>query len=451
MSGLLADLRTIVGEANVLTDDDVVASYVTDWSGRWRGRAQAVVRPGSTEEVAAVVAACAAAGTPVLPQGGNTGLVGGSVPMSGEIVLSLRRMTAIRSVDPVGRLLHADAGATLGAGQRAAIESGLHLGIDLASRDSATLGGVVATNAGGLRVVRFGTTRTQLAGLEAVLADGSVVRRWTGLLKDNVGYDLPGLICGSEGTLAVITGVMLRLQSRPARGVTILGGTASLDDALATLAGLRNDGYTIEAAEYFLSAGMDLLERHLGLPEPFAERYPYYFLIEVSGPGDVAESLNTAGPRIGNATVDVSPAARLWRYREAQSEVVNTEAAALGMPTLRYDVSVPLHRLADLIDEVDRALPQVVAGASLVPFGHLAEGNVHVIVLGVPPERAAEVTDLVLGAVVDRGGSVSAEHGIGRAKRDWVARQRTPGDVSAMRAVKEALDPNGLLAPGVLF
>ncbi len=277
---LVDRLADIVGRAHVLTDPQLTAGYVTDWTGRWHGRTSAVVRPGTTDEVAEVVRACADAGVGIVPQGGNTGLVGASVPHDGEVVLSLRRLDVIESVDPAERTLGAQAGVTLAAAQNAAAAEGLLLGIDLAARDSATLGGVVATNAGGLRVVRHGSTRSLLLGAEVVLADGSVVRRWSGLSKDNVGYDLPGLFAGSEGTLGVITKVLLRLTEPPRDVWVSIIGVSSIDDAHAVLAGVRRAGTTVEAAEFFHAAGLHLVREHTGLRGLFDRDFPLYLLSE---------------------------------------------------------------------------------------------------------------------------------------------------------------------------
>src|ERR687891_970398 len=302
---LLDRLTDAVGAAHVLTDDSVTKVYGTDGPGRWEGLKAAVVRPGSTEEVVAAVRACAEARVAIVPQGGNTGLVGGSIPHDGEVVLSLRRLDTIESVDPVERTIGAGAGVTLAAAQDAAASVGLMLGIDLAARDSATLGGIVATNAGGLRFVRHGPTRWQLVGVEAVLADGSVLRRWSGLLKDNVGYDLVGLLTGSEGTLGVVTRVLMRLVSAPAHVHVALVGVASLDAAGAVLGGVRRARLTVEAAEYFHSSGLDLVRSRLGLRAPFPQEDPTYLLLEMSGGSaeEVAEALARQGTPVGVATM----------------------------------------------------------------------------------------------------------------------------------------------------
>ncbi|HEX6194651.1 MAG TPA: FAD-binding oxidoreductase, partial [Jiangellaceae bacterium] len=451
-SELIDKLGVIVGPSHVLTDPELTDGYVADWTGRWRGRTAAVVRPGSTDEVAAVVAACGAAGVAIVPQGGNTGLVGASVPHNGEVVLSTRRLVGVE-VDLVGRTLSAGAGVTLADAQRAAASAGLVLGIDLGARESATLGGVVATNAGGLRVVRYGSTRSQVAGVEAVLADGSVLRRWTGLVKDNVGYDLPGLLTGSEGTLAVITRVLFRLADPPADVTTVLAGVPTLAAAHDVVARLRHHDYPIEAAEYFYNEGLELVCAQLGLRRPFAAAYPVYVLCEVSGRDveSVAETLASMPDLVADATLDAAPAERLWAYRESHPEAVNAAAAERGVAPVRVDVAVPLGRHVDLEDAVRDAVTARFPGVEVVTFGHLAEGNSHTTLLGVPLEDADEATEIVLRLVAERGGSISAEHGVGLAKRQWLGLQRSDVDVATMRAIKQALDPRGVLSPSTLL
>lgn len=450
---LIATLMAIVGPGHVLTDDTVTKGYRTDWTGRWEGRATAVVRPASTAEVSAVVRACADARIPVVPQGGNTGLVGASIPRDGEILLSLRRLDMVEAVDPVERTLAAGAGVTVAAAQAAAESAGLMLGIDLAARESATLGGVVATNAGGLRVVRLGATRSHLLGIEAVLADGSVLRRWTGLVKDNVGYDLVGLLAGSEGTLGVVTRVLMRLVSPPIHVHVVLVGVASLAAAGEALDGMRRSGLTIEAAEYFHADGLELVLPRLGLRAPFGGEYPTYLLVETSGgtETDVLDALNGLGSLVGDATFETGPASRLWAYREGHTEAVHAAAATLGVAPLKLDVAVPVRRHAAFETVLRQRISARFPDVQVVTFGHLAEGNSHINLLGLPSARADEATDLVLRLVVDHGGTISAEHGVGRAKQPWLSLTRSPADIATMRAIKHALDPDGILSPGVLL
>ena len=450
---LVARLRDLVGEAHVVTDPDVTAPYAQDWTRRWQGKPLAVVRPGSTDQVAVVVRACAEAGVPLVPQGGNTGLVGAGVPQDGEVVLSLRRLDAVQPVDVLSRTVSAGAGATLAAVQAQARRAGLEVGIDFAARDSATIGGIVATNAGGERVQRNGVTRTQVRGLEAVLADGSVLSRMSGMPKDNTGYDLVQLLTGSEGTLGVITAVQLRLVQPAAAAGTALVAVQSLADALQVLTAVRDRFAGLDAAEYFHDDGLRLVLKHRSLGSPFGRPYPLYLLLEVAGiEGSSTEALEELAGVLGeldavrDAVLAGTPSDRrkLWELREAHTESISAE----GVP-VKLDVAVPLTSLA----EFERRLPDVVHQASraAVPilFGHIAEGNVHVNLLDATGDDAeGAVTDAVLRLVAEFGGSISAEHGIGLAKRRWLPLTRSAADIAAMRAVKQALDPAGILSPG---
>ena len=434
-------LASVVGAAHVVTDPQLRAGAEVDWTGRWRGTARAVVRPGTPGEAAAVLAVCAGAGVPVVPQGGNTGLVGGGVPagVEGAVVLSTRRLAGLAPVAGDGTVV-AGAGATIAAVQAHASAAGWQLGMDWAARDSATVGGAIATNAGGLRVLRWGPARAQLVGAEAALAGGALLSRVDGPLKDSTGYDLSGLMCGSEGTLGVLTRVRLRLvPPLPARRAVALVGVPDVTAATAVLAGVRRAVPDLAAAELIGDAALDLLD----LPRPLPDRWPAYVLVETVGRADeLATAL--AEVDVGDAVLadDATGRAALWRYREQITESVSRA----GVP-VKLDVSVPADRLA----EVWAALPEAVGAGRTVLFGHLAEANLHVNMLDVPAEREAAATDRVLRLVAGAGGSISAEHGIGRAKAPWLHLTRSPAELAAMRAVKGALDPTGVLNPGVLL
>ncbi|MGH8826971.1 MAG: FAD-binding oxidoreductase [Jiangellaceae bacterium] len=447
---VLGALRDVVGPTHVLDDPSMTRSFTTDWTGRWRGDGLAVLRPGSTAEVADVIRICSAAGVGVVPQGGNTGLVGGSVPHDRCVLLSLRRLDRIDEVDPIGMTIAAGAGVTVAAAHRAAAQHRLALGVDLASRDSATLGGIVATNAGGVRVVRHGPTRRHVVGIEAVLADGSVLRRWTGLEKDNVGYDLPGLFAGSEGTLGVITSVLMRLVTPAAHVQVLLVAVGSLDAGLQTLTGIRRSGLTVEAAEFFQQSGLDLVCARAGLRPPFSTPSPTYLLVEVSGTSEevAAEVLDDLGDTIDDAVMEPGPGHRLWAYREGHTEAIG---ATSSTPPVKLDVAVPLNRLAAFEAALRGLLRAEHPGVSVIIFGHIAEGNVHVNLLDVLPQSAEALSDAVLRLVAQQGGSISAEHGIGRAKLPWLPLGRSPVDIATMRAIKTALDPAGILNPGTLL
>jgi FAD/FMN-containing dehydrogenase len=451
---LVTTLAEVVGPTHVLTDPDLAASYETDWTGRWVGRARCVVRPRDPAQVAAVVRACVTHGAAIVPQGGNTGLVGGSVPRGGEVLLSLARLGRLEPVDALAGQVTADAGVTLAQLQRHAAAAGLSYGVDLAARDRATVGGMVATNAGGTHVVAYGTTRAQVIGLEAVFADGSVLSRLQGLPKDNVGYDLPGLLVGSEGTLAIVTRARLRLLPRLPRRAVALLAVHGLAPALSLVARLRSRVEGLQAVEYVEQAGIELAVTRAGVGAAFPTAYPAHLLVEVAGHGDqtqlLAESLAGADEVADVAVADDGPGrSRLWRVREAQTEAI----ALTGVPR-KYDVTLPLARLTGFRADLDALIARQAPEARLVVFGHLAEGNLHVNVLGADhlDDRLGDHLDAaVLELVASHDGSISAEHGVGRHKVGYVHLGRDAADRAAMGAIKRALDPDGRLNPGVLF
>ena len=442
---VLADrLRAIVGDAHVLCDADLRAPYERDWTGRFGGPAALVVRPGGTEEVAAVLAACRDEDVPLIPQGGNTGLVGGSVPRDREAILSLARLTDLEPVDAATGQVSAGAGVTLGALQEHARRAGLDAGLDIAARDSATLGGLAATNAGGLVALRHGTARARIAGLEAVLGDGTVVSRMSGLLKDNAGYDLPSLLVGSEGTLAIITRVRWRLVPQAAARVAALVPLDSLAAAVDLLAALRAGVPSLEAVEFFLPDGLALVCAHLGIEPPVRDA-AVYLTVEAAGPADPTGELAGVLPDDALVADDTAGRARLWRLREAHTEAI----AAAGVPH-KLDVGVPLERLQAFLEQAPQVVEAAAPGARTILFGHLGDGNVHVNVLGPPPrDEAVDVAVLELAASL--GGTISAEHGVGVAKARHLGLVRPPQEIAAMRAVKLALDPQSLLNPGVIL
>jgi FAD/FMN-containing dehydrogenase len=446
----LDGLRLAVGTAHVLTADDERAPYETDWTRRFNGQASAVVRPADTDELARVLRHCFEAGIAVVPQGGNTGLVGGSVPRGGEVVVSLRRMTALGEVDVSGHQVTAGAGTTLQALQEHVGACGLSFGVDMASRGSATLGGMTATNAGGVHVVRHGPMRAQVAGFEAVLADGTVVSRMSGLRKESAGYDVGALLCGSEGTLAVLSRVLVRLVPTPHHVAVALVALDDLAGAVATVGHLRRAVPSLQAAEVFFDDGLALVREHAGLGAPFARRHPVYLLVEAAGATDPAQELATAladSPQLRDSAfaVDRNGRERLWAYRERHTEAIN----AAGIPH-KLDVAVPLPRATEFERELRVLLAAEAPQARLVLFGHLAEGNFHVNLLGLPADDDA-LDRLVLGLVAKLGGTISSEHGIGVAKSPYLHLARSQGEVAAMRAIKSALDPRGILNPGVIF
>jgi FAD/FMN-containing dehydrogenase len=446
----LQDVVAIVGSAHVLTDPDARAAFEADWTGRFVGRTPAVVRPGNVDEVAAILDVCRAEGLALVPQGGNTGLVGGGVPMAGEVVVSLRRLDDVGVPDVVARQVTAGAGATIAQVQAAAAAVGLRYGVDFGARDSATVGGSIATNAGGTGVLRHGGTREQVLGVEAVLGSGRMVRRLEGLVKDNTGYHLPSLLCGSEGTLAIVTSARLRLITRPSQWVTALVGFESVDAAVRAVGEWRSAVDSLEAAELFLEAGLRLVCGALGLPEPFARPWPAYVLVEAAAHDDPSGALaaavgDTSG--VGDVAVASDEARRraLWRYREDHTQAIST----LGPPH-KLDVTLPMAELAGFAAATPRRVAELAPEARTWIFGHVGDGNLHVNVTGLAPDDE-RVDEQVLGWVAELGGSISAEHGVGTAKRRWLRLTRSTDEIAAMRAIKSALDPAGILNPNALL
>ena len=445
---LTAALGEVVGPAQVLTDPDVTASYAMDWTGRFHGQVRLVVRPGDHDEVAEVVRRCADAQAALVPQGGNTGLVGGGVPRDRPlVVLSTRRLVDLGPVDAGAMQVTAGAGVTLAHWREHARQAGLDAPVDFASRDSATVGGAVATNAGGSRVVRFGTMRSQVVGVRAVLADGSTVGSVAGLPKETVGLHLPSLLAGSEGTLGVLTALRLRVVPWYRRTATALVATAGLDEAVAILAHLRAVVTHLDAVELILPEAMALVAAHLGTAPPVTtDGAGAFVVVECADHEDPTDELTDAlGEReeVLDAAVTTEGPARdhLVAFRDRITESISAE----GVP-LKLDVAVPVDRLGELVRAAQAAVDR--AGGRLVPFGHLAEGNVHLNVLDAGD--AAAITDEVLTVATSLGGTISAEHGVGVAKARYLHLVRSPAELAAAAAVKRALDPAGLLNPGVL-
>jgi FAD/FMN-containing dehydrogenase len=441
-------LGEVVGSQHVLSDPELKSSYERDYTGRYGGSARLVVRPADTTEVAGVVAACARASAAIVPQGGNTGLVGASVPRDHEVVLSLTRLSEIGDVDTAIGQVTAGAGATLAALQDAARAAGQDAALDFGARDSCTVGGVVACDAGGARALRHGTARAHVAGLEAVLADGSVVSRLAGLTKDNAGYDLPELLVGSEGTLGVITRVRWKLAPLLSSRVAALVGLHSARQASQLLASLRANAPSLESCDFFLDEGLSLVLDHQQRESPVRERSPFYVLAECAGQSDptpeLADALEQAGVPDALVADDTASRQGLWTLREGHTDAIN----AAGVPH-KLDVGVPLRELDRFIDEVPGAVERA-GGERVILFGHLGDGNVHVNVLGADPDDHA-VDDAVLELALGCGGTISAEHGVGVAKAAWLERARGTADVNAMRAIKRALDPHNLMNPGAVL
>ena len=438
----------VVGREHVLTDPDVTASYSNDWSGRYSGPVLGVLRPSSTEQVSELVKICIAARIPVLPQGGNTGLVGGSVPGHDDppmMIISTRRLNYLGPVDELTGQVTVGAGATLASVHAHANAAGWNYGVDLASRESCTVGGNIGTNAGGIRVCCYGMTRKQIVGIEVVLPDGSIVSNLSGLIKDNTGYNFPSLFTGSEGTLGVVTAARLGLVRPPRASAVALIGVQSAAHALSIVSAAVPAGSRLLAAEILDAPLLELIAHGAQLPMPLATPTPHVLLLETesSQSGEVAMEL--ADDLDVVVATDSSTKARFWRYRELAGETVGH----LGL-THRFDVSVPRHRWDEFSNAVGEAVMQLPDVQHYFSFGHLADGNLHLEVIG-PAADDERTDDKVLHIVADFGGSISAEHGVGRQKAKYLHLSRTSPEIAAMRSLKSALDPHWLFNPGALL
>ncbi len=445
---LLARLAEVVGPSHLSTDADLLASRSVDWTGRYRGSAGALVRPADTGQVAAVLAACRDAGVPVTVQGGRTSLVAGAVPEYGDVLLSTERLTATGPLDPLERRVRVGAGVSLATVQRTAAASGLLFGVDLAARDTATIGGMAATNAGGLRTIRYGSMAEQVLGLAVALPDGSILRRHPAVRSDNTGYDLPGLFVGSEGTLGVITSIDLGLHPRPAHRVTAVCGFENLQE-LVSAGRLLRDLPGIAALELLDGRGAALAAEHLDLAPPTTG--DWLLLVEVADDTDPTDRLGgaLAGlPMPGQPAVGLDPVAqaRLWQLRESMAEVTTL----FGVP-LKFDVSLPLSAVAGFAADATRLVAECAPDAVPVLFGHIGEGNLHLNVLRCGAEQETRIYPAMMELIATHHGNVSSEHGVGSRKRGYLSMSRTPADIAAMRTIKAAFDPSGYLNPAVLF
>jgi len=457
-----------LGPDVVATAEADVAPWLADWRGMYRGQAQAVVRPRTTEEVARCLALCQQAGVPVVPRGGNTGLCGGATPdgSPANVVLSLDRMQAIRSIDTVANTLVAEAGCILGNLRRAAQEAGRLLPLSLAAEDSSQIGGNVATNAGGVNVVRYGMARELVLGLEAVLPTGEVFHGLRTLRKDNTGYDLKQLLIGSEGTLGVITAVALRLFPRVDTRSVVLAAVESPAQALQLYALLFEQcGARLQAYEYFTGECVDLVLQHAeGVQEPFAQRYPGYVLVELADSTDEAALNALLEQVIGEAlerelcldavvSASLAQLQALWKLREEISEAQRADG-----PHLKHDVSLPIERIPEFMVSAEARVREVCPDVRPYIFGHFGDGNLHYNLsrpAGAERDWAAAqggvITDVVLDEVDRYGGSISAEHGIGQLKRAHFLHSKPALELRLMREIKRVLDPAGIMNPGKLL
>lgn len=457
-----------IPDCTVITDPDAMVRYGTDWTRRWSGRPAAVIRPQSFEAVVAALSLCNEYGLSVVPQGGNTGLVAGAVPPEDAIVLSTERLTCTGDVNS-DRTVTIGAGITLAQLEALANRHGLSAGLTLASGESATVGGVAATNAGGARVLRYGTARARIAGLRAVTIDGTVIDRRRQLPKDNTGFDLTDLLIGSEGTLAVITDVTWRLARKNTERLVIVMAFADAAGAVDAVEVLR-ELPGLEALEWAAGRDIERVARHIQSPAPlptdgfwvFAEMGDSH-LPPTGADGsptllDSAEAVldHLIPSLISEDRIAIGSTAaerrQLWLFRERMTEAINTE----GVP-VKLDVGVPLDVFAATFESIGPVVASTTSEVTAALFGHLAEGNFHINLLHtggsgrIPDDLAHRLEDAVLELVLAAGGTVSAEHGIGRAKRRWLCRQHGAGQTQLMSTMKSAWDPHRLLNPGVLF
>ncbi|HEU4845836.1 MAG TPA: FAD-binding oxidoreductase [Burkholderiaceae bacterium] len=464
----LARCREIAGGDFIVCDDAGMAPYLTDWRGRYTGKAAAVLRPANVEQVRQLVTACAQWRVPIVPQGGRTGLVLGSVPdASGTaVVLSLARLNRIRAVDAVNRTITVDAGAILQQVQEAAAAEGCLFPLSLAAEGSCSIGGNLSTNAGGTAVLRYGNTRDLCLGLEVVTAQGQLWDGLRGLRKDNTGYDLRDLYIGAEGTLGVITGAVLKLYPQPKACITALAAMPTPGHALRLLTLMQERcGASLTGFELMSQLCLALVAQHFPqLPKPFASPHGQYVLLELSSNESERHAVelleNAIGAALEQGVIDdavvassIAQSAGLWQLREH----IPLAQAAAGK-NIKHDISLPVSRIADFIAATGPMLEQAFPGCQLVCFGHLGDGNLHYNV--APPDGISDVAFLsnqdavnrvVHDSVVGFGGSISAEHGIGALKRDALAHYKSAVELDLMRAVKAALDPLGIMNPGKIL
>lgn len=458
----LSDLSAIVGARGVIDDP---APLLKEWRGRWNGATPLALAPATVDEVARVIRYCAENRIGVTPQGGNTGLVGGQIPQGDAILLSLRRLNRVREVSAPDNSMTLEAGVTLAAAQDAAAAADRLFPLSIGSEGSCQIGGVISTNAGGVNVIRYGNTRDLVLGVEAVLPSGEVWNGLKRLRKDNTGYDLKQLFIGGEGTLGVVTAASVKLFPRPRERVTVFAGLPSPDAALSFLNRAQGEsGGAVTSFELMGRLSLDLVFRHIpGTRDPLGAPYPWSVLAEfVAGS---AGALRSAVEAILGAAADAgeiadavfaendAQAAQFWRIRHSISEAMKPEGGQA-----KYDVSVPVVCVPAFLEAAAQAVDALTPGARVVAFGHMGDGNIHYDILQPPGgdrARFAAQQDALDRAIYDCidqfEGSISAEHGVGLARRDDIARRKQPAEIAMMRAVKAALDPHGIMNPGKML
>ncbi|HSC18685.1 MAG TPA: FAD-binding oxidoreductase [Rhizomicrobium sp.] len=461
-AAVAARLKEMVGTKGFSEDPQEIAPHLVEWRGKYRGRSDLLLKPQSTAEVSRLLAICNETRTPVVPQGGNTGLVGGQIPFDGEVVLSTTRMNRIRHLDPGGLSVIADAGVVLTQMQRAADDVNRYFPLSLASEGSCTIGGNVSTNAGGVNVLRYGSMRELVLGLQVVLADGRVLDSLRTVRKDNTGYDLKQLFIGAEGTLGIVTAAALKLFPKPLARATALVAVPDVTSAISLLHRMQEaTGGLVSAFELISRAGLDMVLAHIPQTrDPLARRSPWYVLLDVESGAklplrDIVENALAEAAERSPATDAVladseAQRAHLWRLRESLSEAQKHEGGSI-----KHDISVPIAAIPEFLERGIAAAERLMPGIRPVPFGHLGDGNIH-FNFSVPQDgdngaflaRWDDLNRVVHNIVHDFGGSISAEHGIGVLKREEIGRYKSPAEMETMRALKRTLDPNNILNPG---
>jgi FAD/FMN-containing dehydrogenase len=461
---VLSRLEAVLGEGGWSQDPERLAPKLVEWRDRWQGNTPFLALPKSTQDVAAVIGICAQAGVPITPQGGNTGLVGGQIPL-GEILLSTERLRTIRDIDAFDDVIVAEAGVTLAAVHEAALEKGRRFPLDLASEGTATIGGVVSTNAGGTAVLRYGNTRDLVLGLEAVLPNGEIWNGLKRLRKDNTGYDLKQLLIGAEGTLGVVTAASLKLFPVLASRATAIAAVDTPHAAIQLLVRAKDEaGGAVEAFELMGRRGIEFVLKNIaGQRDPLSEVHPWYVLIELaSGEPGAAEAAmeRLLGKALEDGLIRDAAVAQtqaqakaFWSIRENQSPGQKPEGA-----TWKHDVSVPVSRVAEFLDQATARMEALVPGARVTAFGHMGDGNIHYDVIrpdggddAAHSALRAEGSRIVHDIVASMSGSISAEHGLGSMKTEEARRYKSPVEVAALSAIRQSLDPKRIMNPRVLF
>lgn len=461
---VLSRLKAVLGEGGWSQDPERLAPKLVEWRDRWHGNTPFLALPKTPQDVAAVIGICAETGVPITPQGGNTGLVGGQIPL-GEILLSTERLRSIRDIDTFDDVIVAEAGVTLAAVHEAALEKGRRFPLDLASEGTATIGGVVSTNAGGTAVLRYGNTRDLVLGLEAVLPNGEIWNGLKRLRKDNTGYDLKQLLIGAEGTLGVVTAASLKLFPVLVSRATAIAAVDTPQAASELLVRAKDTaGGAVEAFELMGRRGIDFVLKNIaGQRDPLSEIHPWYVLIELASgePGAaeaamerlLSQALDDGLIRDGAVAQTKAQAKAFWSIRENQSPGQKPEGA-----TWKHDVSVPVSRVAEFLDRATARMEALVPGARVTAFGHMGDGNIHYDV--IRPDGGDDAAHSALRAggsrivhdiVASMGGSISAEHGLGSMKTEEARRYKSPVEVAALTAIRQSLDPKRIMNPRVLF